>query len=99
MRLLAADLAVPQDFYSSRSVSVERSDWRVLRAGPTYFLMALAAHSLFLFNYFLSIVFLSMGWYYGAGVFGLIGCISLSPSLGLPTFFNNDDDNNNNIKA
>ena len=31
--------------------------------------------------------------YYGAGVFGLIGCISLSPSLALLTFFNN----NNNI--
>ena len=38
--------------------------------------------------------FLSIGWYCGAGVFGLIGCIPLSLSLALPTFFNN---NNNNI--
>ena len=37
--------------------------------------------------------FLSVGWYCGAGVFGLIGCISLSLSLALQTFFNN----NNNI--
>ena len=32
-----------------------------------------------------------MGWYCGAGVFGLIGCISLSLSLALPTFFNNNN--------
>ena len=31
-----------------------------------------------------------------AGVFGLIGCISLSLSLALPTFFNNNNNNNNN---
>ena len=37
---------------------------------------------------------LYVGWYCMAGVFGLIGCISLSFSLALPTFFNN---NNNNI--
>ena len=36
-------------------------------------------------------VYLSIGWYYGAGVFGLIGCISLSPSLALLTFFNNNN--------
>ena len=35
-----------------------------------------------------------MGWYCGAGVFGLIGCIPLSLSLALPTFFYN----NNNLK-
>ena len=28
----------------------------------------------------------------GAGVFGLIGCTSLSLSLALPTFFNDNDD-------
>ena len=33
--------------------------------------------------------FLSIDWYCGAGVFGLIGCISLSLSLALPTSFNN----------
>ena len=32
-----------------------------------------------------------MGWYCGAGVFGLIGCISISLSLALPTFFNNNN--------
>ena len=31
----------------------------------------------------------------GAGVFGLIGCISLSLSLALPTSNINDDNNNN----
>ena len=37
--------------------------------------------------------YLSIGWYCGAGVFGLIGCISVSPSLALLTFFNNNDNN------
>ena len=40
--------------------------------------------------------FLSIGWYCGAGVFGLIGCISLSLNLSLPTFFNNNSNSNNN---
>ena len=35
--------------------------------------------------------FHSMGWYCGAGVFRPIGCLSLSPSLALPTFFNNNN--------
>ena len=30
-----------------------------------------------------------IGWYCGAGVFGLIWCTALSLSLALPTFFNN----------
>ena len=46
-------------------------------------------YSLFPFLFFLSI-----GWYCGAGVFGLIGCTSLSLSLALPTFFNNNNNNN-----
>ena len=33
--------------------------------------------------------FLSRGWYYGAGVFRLIGCKSLSPGLALPSSFKN----------
>ena len=37
--------------------------------------------------------FLSIGWYCGVGVFGLIGCIPLSLSLAVPTFFNNNDNN------
>ena len=32
-----------------------------------------------------------MGWYCGAGVFGLIGCRSLSLNLALPTSFNNNN--------
>ena len=37
--------------------------------------------------------FLSIGWYCGAGVFGLIRCISLSLRIPLPTFFNNTNNN------
>ena len=44
----------------------------------------------FPFSYFLSI-----GRYCGAGFFGLIGCISLSLSLALPTFFNNNNNRMN----
>ena len=35
--------------------------------------------------------FLSIGWCCGAGVYGLIGCISLSLSLPLTTYFNNNN--------
>ena len=57
-------------------------------------LLALAALSLLLSStLFPFLVFLFIGWYCGAGVFGLIGCISLYLSLALPTSFNN----NNNI--
>ena len=48
-------------------------------------------YSLLLF--FPILFFLSIGWYCGAGVFGLIGCIPLSLSLALPTFFNNNNNN------
>ena len=34
--------------------------------------------------------FLSIGCYFGARVFRLIGCKSLSPSLALPTSYNNN---------
>ena len=51
-------------------------------------------YSLLLFFPFL--FFLSIGWYCGAEVIGLIRCISLSLSLTLPTFFNNN--NNNKLK-
>ena len=43
------------------------------------------------------LLFLFVGWYCGAGVFGLIGRQSLSPGLTMPTFFNNNNNNNNNI--
>ena len=56
-------------------------------------LLAQAALSL-LVSSTLFLFFLSIGWYCGVGVFGLIGCISLSPSLALLTFYNNNNDNN-----
>ena len=40
--------------------------------------------------------FLSIGWCFGARVFGLMGCISISLSLALPASFNNNNNNNNN---
>ena len=33
------------------------------------------------------------------GIFGLIGCISLSLSLALPTFFNNNNNNNGEVNS
>ena len=48
----------------------------------------------FFFFFFFFFFFLSIGCYCGAGVFGLIGCISLSPSLALLTFFNNNNKSN-----
>ena len=60
------------------------------------FLLASAALSLlWSSNLFPFLFFLSVGCYCGAGVFGLIGCISLSLSLAVPSFFNNN--NNKNI--
>ena len=69
-------------------------DWRVSRAGSMLLYwpkLLYPYHSLQLFFPFL--FFLSIGWYCGAGVFGLIGCTSLSLSLALPTFFNNNNNN------
>ena len=73
-------------------------DWRVSRAGPMLFYwpgFQLYTNSIpsIIFYSFSLLFILSIGWYCGAGVFGQIGCISLSLSLALPTFFNN----NNNI--
>ena len=52
--------------------------------------------SFFVFNYFPILFFSSIGWQCGAGVFGLIGCQSLSPGLELRIFFNINNNNNNN---
>ena len=49
------------------------------------------------FYYFPFPFFLSIGWYCGAAVFGLVGCTSLSLSLALLTSFNNSN-NNDSIK-
>ena len=70
-------------------------EWRVSRAGPMLFYwpkLLCPYYSLLLFFPFL--FFLSIGWYFLAGVFGLIGCPSLSLSVARPIFFNN---NNNNV--
>ena len=96
------NLAVSHDFYSPIYVPVERYwwrvsmvlDWRVSRAGPMLFYGLSCSIPTKAFYYFPPF-FLSIGWYCGAGVFELIGCISLSVSLALPTYFNN---NNNNDK-
>ena len=47
------------------------------------------------FYYFSLSLLLSIDWYSGAGVYGLIGCISLSLNLAMPTSFNNNNNNNN----
>ena len=41
--------------------------------------------------YIFTFLFLSIGWYCEAVAFGLIGCISLSLSLTLPSSFNNNN--------
>ena len=71
-------------------------DWRVSRAGPMRYYwpkLLYPYYNLLLFSHFSSFC-LYIGWYWGAGVFRLIGCKLLSPSLALSTFFNN---NNNKI--
>ena len=72
-------------------------DWRVSRAGPILFYWPkLLYHYYSLLPFFPFLFFRSIGFYCGAGVFGLIGCISLSLSLALPTFFHNNNSNNTN---
>ena len=63
-------------------------DWRVSRSGPMLLYwpkLLYPYYSLLLFFPFS--FFLSIDWNCGAGVFGQIGCTSLSLSLALPTFF------------
>ena len=68
-------------------------DWRVSRAEPMLFYWPKMLYLFYNLRLFSLLFFLSIGWYYGAGVFGLIGCISLSLSLALPTFFHNNNIN------
>ena len=59
-----------------------------LKSRASAFLLAYAVISLlYSSTLFPFLFFLSIGRYCGAGVFGLIECISLSLSLALPTFF------------
>ena len=96
-------IAHRQDFYSLVSISVERSRWPRIRWCVTgwfqeqgqYLFIALAARSLFISCCFPFLFFQSICWYCGAGLFVLIGRLSLSPILALPTLFN--DSNNNTI--
>ena len=55
-----------QNFYSLVSISVERSWWRIIRRCGTGGLQEQLCFSFLFFH--------SMGWYWGAGVFGLIRC-------------------------
>ena len=63
------------------------------------FLFASAVRSHFVFYCFplINLLFLSISWYSGYEVFGLIRYTSLSPKLALPTFYNNNNINNNNM--
>ena len=63
------------------------------KTGQCFFIGLRCSIPSIIFYSFYLLFFLSIGWYCRAGVFGLIGCILLSLSLALPTFFNN----NNNI--
>ena len=65
---------------------ISKTDWR--------FFNDLSCSLLFLFYCFHFLFFISIVWYCGAGVFGLIGCKLLSPSVALPTFINTNDNNN-----
>ena len=69
-------------------------DWLVSRAGPMlfYWPKLLYPYYCLLLFFPLSSFCLYIGWY--CEVFGLIGCISLSLSLAMPTFFNNNNNNN-----
>ena len=61
-------------------------DWRVSKAGLILFYWPKRSIPTIVFYYFPLSLFFSIGWYCGVGIFGLIGCISLSLSLELWTF-------------
>ena len=95
--------AVPHDFYSPLSIPLERSGWpRIRWCGIGGFqeqvrclFVGLVALSFFVFDYFPFLFISTIGGLCGAGIFGLMGCQSPSPSLALPIFFNNNNNNNN----
>ena len=65
--------------------------WQVSRSEPMLFYWPLLLEPLLASAVFPFLFCLSIGWYCGEGVFRLIGCRSLSPSLALPTSFNNNN--------
>ena len=79
--------------YIPHCVSVERADPVLgsvglvgLKSCPNAFFIGLSCSLHFCLLLF-SLSLLSICWYCGAGVFGLLGCKSLSLSLALPNFF------------
>ena len=95
------NLEVSQDFCSPLNVPLKRSfltpysmvwDCKVSRAGQMLFYWSKLLYPYYsVLLFFPFIFFLSKGWYCGAGDFGLIGCISVSLSLALPSFSNNNN--------
>ena len=88
-------LAVPQDFYFRISVFLERSCWHVFdgvglagfKSMATAIFISLSNSFHFVFYCFPFLFIFSLAWYCGTGLFGQMGCQSLSPSPALPTFF------------
>ena len=68
-----------------------------LSAGPMLFHWPKLLQSFLSCTIFPFLLFLCIGWYCGAGVFGAIRCRSLSPSLALTTSFNNNNNDDNII--
>ena len=73
-------------------------DWRVSREGPMIFYSPKLLYPYYRIPLFSLSLSVYIGWYFGAGVFGLIGCIWLSLNLALSTSYNNyNNDNKNEI--
>ena len=69
-------------------------DWRVSKQGQCFFIsLSCSIPTIVFYSFSLSLLSVCrlVLW---AGVFGPIGCTSLSLSLALPTFFNNNNNNN-----
>ena len=106
MRRLAAEprstarLFIPSQCPSGKILLTPYSmarDMLVSRAGPMLYYCPKLLNPfdiLLLFSPSLRSVYI--GWYCGAGVFGLMRYMSLSLNLALQTFFNNNNNNNNN---
>ena len=99
MHLLAAEPYSTAGLLCLPCVPVEQSCWPCIRWCGTgrfqeqsqcLFYWPKLLHPFLSSTIFPFLFFLSIGWYCGAGVFGLIGCRSLSPNLALPTSFNNN---------
>ena len=69
-------------------------DWLVSRAVTVILYLSNLVATFYVFYGFHFLFFVSIGWYCGAGVFGLIGCKSLSPRIAFPTTFNKKNNNN-----